>query len=101
MKLMKKKLAFGFVAWLVVAIIYLLSFAPFLRYHPDASSPYYRSATIYRFAEWAILRTPLQSPLLKWSDVVGSLGETQWQVWLYAQGSSDPESEWHFNLQNQ
>ena len=80
--------------------IYLASYSVYLRQYPTAEYVYWRSPAIYRPAEWAIVRTPLQRPLLKWSSVVGSRGQTELQCFFFAQGVADPLDRFHFNIQD-
>ena len=84
----------------VAILIYLASYAPFLKIAEYSDSVYYRSPVIYRPVEWVILHTPLQSALLQWSDFVGVRSKTEWQIIYFGVGCSDPVERFHFNLQD-
>jgi len=83
----------------VAFVVYVASYSPFLKFAADSDSPYYRSPVLYRPVEWVILRTPLQVPLLWWSEFVGARSKTELQIWFFAQGISDPPTQIHFNFQ--
>jgi hypothetical protein len=82
----------------VAFVLYLASYSLFLKIAEDSESPYYRSPVLYRPVEWVVVRTPLQTAMLKWSEIVGARSQTEWQVWFFAQGISDPPSQIHFNI---
>ena len=84
----------------VGAVLYLMSYAPFLWLDDDLDDVYYRSPVFYRPAEWVILRTPLQACMLRWSDLNDVRSETELQVWFYAQGLYDPVNQIDFNIRN-
>ena len=83
----------------VAFVVYLASYAPFLKFTEDSESPYYRSPVLYRPAEWFILHTLLQSTLLQWSDLIGVRSKTELQVFYFGRGCSDPEEDFNFNIQ--
>lgn len=89
-----------YAAWgLLLLVLYILSYAPFLRFSGDSWSPYYRAPAVYRPVEWIMLRTPLKASLLEWSTYCGVRDRCEFQVWYFAQGISDPTNEIHFNIQ--
>jgi len=83
---------------LLVLITYVASYALFLKAAPDANSVYYRVPKFYRPVEWMIVKTPLQSMLLRWSECLDVRGRTEMQSYYFAQGISDPPEEIHFNF---
>ena len=88
---------------LLMGIIYLASYAPYLYFAngPATSSvfnPYYRSPTFYRGAEWFLIVTPARPVLMWWARCVGVEFATEMQVFYFASGITDPASQVHFNI---
>ena len=87
----------------IVGVLYLASYAPFLwavctfgeSYH---RGPYYRSPAAYRLADWCIVHTPAQSPLLWWARCFGMGYQMEMQAFYFAEGVSDPAERFHFNI---
>lgn len=68
-----------------LSTIYVLSYGPYLRMgQSDALD------TFYRPADWMLMETPLQKPMLWWGDVTGSREEMEVRI--------DPARLWHLNF---
>ena len=88
-----------------LVVVYVLSYAPFLLAVTVCDSTFsemgYRAPAVYRMAEWCIVRTPAQRPLLKWSECFQVRGTVELQAWYFAQGVDDPSTDCHFSLQHE
>ncbi len=98
LKLFSRSLGCIGIALVFVLIMYVASYALFLKSAPDAIYVYYRAPTFYRPVEWMIVKTPLQSMLLRWSECLGVRGRTEMQSYYFAQGILDPPEEIHINF---
>lgn len=67
---------------LVAFTIYLMSYAPLLKWTADPEFPIFRSSAFFRPAEWITLHTPLRPVLLKWSEIVGAGPEFELQMFF-------------------
>ena len=83
---------------LVLSVLYLLSYAPFLALTPNSDKfTQYRSPSFYHPAEWVIARTPLQPLLLEWAEWHDVRHTTEMQVYYFATGVVDPATEFDWN----
>ncbi len=98
LKLFSRSLGCIGIALVFVLLTYVASYAVFLKFALDANSMYYRSPIFYRPVEWMIVKTPLQSMLLRWSECLGVRGRTEMQSYYFAQGISDPPEEIDINF---
>ena len=76
--------------------VYLLSYAPFVRFNapddPVTGSFYYRTPSAYRPVEWLTVKTGPRcwSLLLAWSQLWGARDAAEIQAWFYAQNIEKP-----------
>ncbi len=83
----------------ILGFVYLASYAPYLRFNRSRSSnPYYRSPSLYRGADWCLVKSPAEPILLWWGKCLGVEQQTLMQGFYFGQGISDPPSELEFNM---
>lgn len=84
-------------------LIYLLSYAPYLRIVGSFGSayhrgPYYRSPAVFRPVEWLMWKGADSEFVWIWADCFEVRDATELQVFYYAQDLEDL-SGFHFNIQ--
>lgn len=85
---------------LLLPILYVFSYAPYLDCVEDSDSPYYRSPKFFRGAEWIAVKTYDSSILRRWSEAFGVSQTMDLQLFYFVQGEEDPSFRWHFNIQS-